>query len=396
MKKLFIFLISLLLSIPAYSQGLFTLTGWELAEIPITGGEGKTAVAGYRIQYSSDFVAAIEFIDTTGDTTTVFVRPDDSAVELPIRAFPSSLMIDSPYFRQIGSTIYYRNSSNEVRALVINPNDTYTDNFFTDANQFAINQNGEMVIIDGNLVNYRETDGTLHSLDDNYDFNASNYNPYCSDTHINAEASVRKFVFEWENGFMVGTPHSSWGDFQKWYMKDGNIHGIPAKLNAYIAWYCTGSGSANDIYLGELSNASNCRSMELSSSGYFSCNEVSVYSTGDESTDAEKFDFPVTMSATNFRLANSDSKLYVSSSTTSLYPKGLWRIDPIANTATRINSGNNITQLAAYTDSTSDVNIFCGTRYSDSTPVIVQIDNADTTPDTTEVESECNSLTPLH
>jgi len=396
MKKLFIFLVALLLSIPAYSQGLFTLTGWELSEVPITGGEGKTAVAGYRIQYSSDFVAAVEFIDASGDTTTAFVRPDDSAVELPLRAYPSSSMIDSPYFRQIGSTIYYRNQSNEMRALVINPNDTYSDNFFTNADQFAINQNGEMVIIYGNSVNYRETNGTLHSLNDNYDFNSSDYNPYCTDTYINADASVRKFVFEWESGFMVGTPQSSWGDFQKWYMKDGNIHGIPAKLNAYIAWYCTHSGSAYDIYLGELSNASSCRSMELSSNGYFVCNEKNIYSTGDESTDAEKFVFPVPMSATNFRLSNSDSKLYASSSTASLYPKGLWRIDIIGPTATQINSGNNITHLAAYTDSTSDVVIFCGTRYSDSTPVIVQIDNADATPDTTEVESACNSLTPLH
>jgi len=392
MKKLFIFLVAFMLSIPAYSQGLFTLTGWELAEIPITGGEGKTAVAGYRIQYSSDFVAAVEFIDASGDTTTVFVRPDDSAVELPLRAYPSSSMIDSPYFRQIGSTIYYRNQSNEVRALVINPNDSYTDDFFTDANQFVINQNGEMVIIYGDSVNYRETDGTLHSLNETYSFNY----PDCSSAQfINAQANVRKFVFEWENGFMIGTPESSSGDFQKWFMKDGSIYGIPAKLDAYTAWYCTASGPASDIYLNEQSGPSSCYSRNLLSDGVLICN-YSVYSTGDESSDAEKFNYPVTMNANDFRLVTSDSKLYVSSTRSNGTPKGLYRMELMGSTATQINSGNNITQLAAYTDSTSDVVIFCGTRYSDSTPVIVQIDNADTTPDTTEVESECNSLTPLH
>jgi len=391
MKKLFIFLISLLLSIPAYSQGLFTLTGWELAEIPITGGEGKTAVAGYRIQYSSDFVAAVEFIDASGDTTTVFVRPDDSAVELPLRAYPSSAMIDSPYFRQIGSTIYYRNQSNEVRALVINPNDSYTDSFFTNANQFVINQNGEMIIIYGDSVNYRETDGTLHSLDESYN---SSYLDLAYP--INANASNKKFVFEWENGFMVGTTTNTHGDFQKWFMKNGNLNGMPAKQNDYYNWVTDPMhNSFEDTYVDEPNGAPLCYTRDLSSDEVLICT-YSVYSLGDESTDTERFTYPTSMSQNGFKLAASDSKIYASSDYSDGRPKGLYRTELFSTVATQINSGNNITQLYAYTDSTSDVVIFCGTRYSDSTPVIVQIDNADTTPDTTEVESECNSLTPLH
>jgi hypothetical protein len=392
MKKLFIFLVSLLLSMPAYSQGLFTLTGWELEEIPVTGGEGKTAVAGYRIQYSSDFVAAVEFIDASSDTTTVFVRPDDSALELPLRAYPSCAMIDCPYFRQIGSTIYYRNQLNEVRALVINPNDTYTDNFFTNADQIAINQNGEMVIIYGNSVNYRETDGTLHSLDESY--NSS----YLDLTYpINANASNKKFVFEWGNGFMVGTITDTHGDFQKWFMKNGSLNGMPAKQNAYYNWVTDPMHNPfYKTYVNEPSGASLCYIRELSSNEVLIC-AYSVYSLGDESADTEKFTYPVSMTQYSFKLAASNTKLYASSNYSDGRPKGLYRMELFGVVATQLNSGNNITQLLAYTIDGHDTVIFCGTRYSDSIPVIVQIDNAESESRTvTEVESSCNSLTPLH
>jgi hypothetical protein len=381
MKKIFslCFILIMIFNVNIFAEGIYTLNSEQIAEINVTGGEGKTAINGYKIQYSTIFRAAIEFQDVSNNISTVFVRYDNSAVEVFIKADQLYNLGRAPHFSQIGDDIYYR-VGNQIRVLTIDENDIVTDNLFLLGNQIAINENGDMMMENGSVY-FRETNGILTEMGATYPVKFPNQN-------WTMDLQVRKFFFESLSGFLAKRPD---GSFVRIYKENDEIITRDAQDVAWEDWFY-GGGSV-PVFVKDTSQASNCYTVPISDQNILVCGGLRTYQIGDASNDIKSLGNIMSgFSSNGALLSASDSWLYVSSNYANGTPNKLSRISLSGVSIPIITGLYNYLIQTTRTINGSDVHRFCGIRYSDGVPVIGEILNSDTTPDVTIIESTCSNL----
>jgi len=384
------------------THGFYVKKDGVMKPINIGGGAGKTVTAAYRVRDS--VIKTVQLRDASGDTTTAFVRPDNSAVELPIVPVKSSNLGNADYFVEVGGKIYFRTPDNKLRTLTL-PDATasralstttgdVTADIASGVEQFAIHENGEMIIDTGTVVNYVTSDST-NDLDLNYPDTDRGIN-------WNANATDNHFFMTSGNGFIVQRGGMD-DDFIRYSTTGGSV---TPRYSQQIAYYRYLDGE-NGVYYKKSTQKplSSCKNLTTGNKQILICDDE-LYSIGDASTDLSRIDLSYSEHhAPGLQIAATENYLYMYSENSEvLSPRVISRENVFNQSSTELvpvfatiprtidYKVKPNTFKASSTDTSGDVLNFCAVRQSDNKDVIVEIINADTTHNTTVIESACDQL----